>query len=449
MTPKYIAVLLTLFSSCVCSCTRYLDIKPNQSLVVPSQLDDFEALLNNTSVVNSSGVLPEISSDDPYADPSVFASVQPTVRNCYLWAPQPYADQYNYDWNQEYHGIFYDNVVLDGLAKLPAASHGSRFDHIYGSALFYRSFAYFELVQEFAQPYQASSAPTDPGVPLRLTSDPGPATSRSTVQKVYQQILKDLNTSLSELPETVPYPTYPCKAASWGLLARIYLQMGNYPDAELAADSCLASQNSLMDYNSLNASARFPFTRFNPETIYYSELITMGFLYSSQVYVDTNLYNSYEGQDLRRSLFYTGQGNQHHFRGTYTGNRVLFSGICTDEMYLIDAEAAVRNGHEAKAQQQLNTLLQHRYAKASFTPLSIANADSLLSRILLERRKELVFRGLRWFDLERLNQDPKFRTTLIRILDGKTYTLPPGDPRYVFPIPDEELQFSSLPQNPR
>jgi starch-binding outer membrane protein, SusD/RagB family len=69
--------------------------------------------------------------------------------------------------------------------------------------------------------------------------------------------------------------------------------------------------------------------------------------------------------------------------------------------------------------------------------------------ILQERRKELPFTAdVRWEDLRRLNKDPNFQKTIVRVLNGTTYTLPPNDPKYVLPIPENEVQLSGLQQNP-
>jgi hypothetical protein len=97
----------------------------------------------------------------------------------------------------------------------------------------------------------------------------------------------------------------------------------------------------------------------------------------------------------------------------------------------------------------LNTLLMTRWKTGTFVPYQAANADDALQQILTERKKELLFRGTRWADLRRLNKDSKFAMTLTRIINGVTYTLPPNDPRYAMPIPDNEISLSGIPQNAR
>jgi len=73
----------------------------------------------------------------------------------------------------------------------------------------------------------------------------------------------------------------------------------------------------------------------------------------------------------------------------------------------------------------------------------------VLDLVLKERRKELVFRGLRWTDIRRLNQATP-SIILKRRVNGKEDSLMPGDKRFVLPIPPDVIAFNSdMPQNPR
>jgi hypothetical protein len=98
----------------------------------------------------------------------------------------------------------------------------------------------------------------------------------------------------------------------------------------------------------------------------------------------------------------------------------------------------------------LNNLLSFRYLTGTFVPLTASGPEQALDLVLTERRKELVFRGsLRWTDLRRFNKDLNLQVTVTHIINGTTYTLPPNDPRYAMPIPDQEVQLTGIPQNPR
>ena len=74
--------------------------------------------------------------------------------------------------------------------------------------------------------------------------------------------------------------------------------------------------------------------------------------------------------------------------------------------------------------------------------------DEEKRRRLKERRKELLFRGLRWSDLKRYNRDGA-GISLERTVNGTTYTLPPNDLRYAIAIPEDIIKMTGMPQNPR
>lgn len=67
--------------------------------------------------------------------------------------------------------------------------------------------------------------------------------------------------------------------------------------------------------------------------------------------------------------------------------------------------------------------------------------------IVQERRKELVFRNLRWMDIKRLNKEGA-NITLKRIIDGQTFTLPPNNNRFALPLPADIVKMTGMPQNP-
>src|SRR5690606_18453219 len=167
--------------------------------------------------------------------------------------------------------------------------------------------------------------------------------------------------------------------------------------------------------------------------------------------VDRSFYKSFSENDLRKSIFFRENvDGSFYYRGGYTGVlNMMFSGMTNAEIYLMRAECYAREGKISEAMNDLNTLLQNRLDHTHpIIPVTASSKEEALELILLERRRELMFRGLRWPDIKRLNKDGA-NITLTRIVDGKTYTLPPNDNRYALPIPEDVIQLSGMPQNPQ
>jgi len=435
----------------------FLDAKPNDALAVPSTLSDCELLLHDEDILNKfDPALGQIGTDDYYLGSSEWLSL-PTMqeRNGYIWAKDIYAAGTSVvinDWSVPYQRVYYANVVLETLDKI-GASDPSYSTRLRGQALFYRSIAFYDLLQTFSAPYDFTSS-TQLGIPIRLSSDINIKSVRATEKECYAQIIKDMQTAQPLLPTTSDFITRPTKAAGYALMARLYLSIGNYDQAYKYSDSCLALNSSLTDFNTLPASS-FTLTTNNlyplAEDIYHSTLTNYQALAFTRAAVDSTLYQSYEDNDLRKKVFFTLYNGKIRFKGSYEFKNFgySYSGLATDEMFLIRAESAARSGNYQKGMDDLNTLLAMRYATNTFTPRTAIDANDALAQILKERRKELLFRGLRWSDLRRLNREAGFAVSLARSVDGNAYSLPPNDPRYTMPIPQSEIVLSGIQQNSR
>ncbi|QEC78859.1 RagB/SusD family nutrient uptake outer membrane protein [Mucilaginibacter ginsenosidivorax] len=433
----------------------FLDTKPNQALSVPASLGDLQSLLYNEGVFNlNDPALGEMSTDDYYFTDADWASLYLTQeKNTYTWDKEFYdAGSVVLDWNLPYQQVYIANTVLDYLPKISySASQQTQANQIRGAALFYRSIAFYNLVQTFALPYDVKTAATDLGIPLRLNSDPNITSIRATEQQCYDLVIQDLKISLPLLPVIPVYKTLPSRPAANALLSRVYLAIGDFNNAYKYANDCLSDYNTLVDYNSLNPGTNsYLSSTFLSEDIFHSVLEAYSNDQPNSVSIaDTLLYKSYANNDLRKSVFFTPRNGAYYFRGTYDIKGYSFSGIATDEVYLVRAECNARLGNTADAIKDLNTLLVKRWKSNTFIPYTASSSDDALKQILLERRKELLYRGLRWTDLRRLNKDSRFAITLTRNLNGVVYSLPPNDKRYALPIPDNEIQLSGIAQNVR
>ncbi|PWU01146.1 MAG: RagB/SusD family nutrient uptake outer membrane protein [Bacteroidetes bacterium] len=455
--------MLILFSACKKS--EFLNAKPDQNLVVPTTIEELQALLDNDQVMNGTGnfgVMPafgEVGADNYYVNDDLLNSyVDPLGRKTYTWQKELYAGEEIVDWDFPYRSIFYCNEVLEGLKKInPDNSKLEAYNNAKGSALFHRAHMYYQLAQIFAPGYDAATAITDLGIPLRELADIGEKINRSTLAETYTQITNDLKESISLLPITPLYKTRPSKPAAYALLARAYQTMEDYEKSFAYADSCLQLKNDLIDFNTVDTNSVLPFPRFNAEVILHSVMITSDIVVvSGLASVDSNLYSSYSIDDLRRPCYFIDAASGGSlatgmiFRGTYDGSPYYFAGLATDEVYLIRAETAARMGDVTSAMKDLNTLMSARWRAGTFVPFTAADANDALHQILVERRKELLFRGTRWTDLRRLNKDPQFESTSYRLVAGQTYSIPPNDPRYVYPIPDNVISFNpGMIQNSR
>ncbi|WPU94825.1 RagB/SusD family nutrient uptake outer membrane protein [Mucilaginibacter sabulilitoris] len=430
------------------SCNKYLDAKPDQSIATPTTIDDAEGILNNYNFINARyPSASEVSSDDFYLTKPDWSTLADAPRNYYTW--QKY-DMIGGDYSSPYSTIEYANIIIDALPKI-VTTDVTRKNIVQGSALFVRAFNHYSLSQLFAKVYDKNTANVDLGIVLRLTSDIAVKPVRSTNTETYNSIIMDLKRAVTLLPANTVQKFKPSKAAVYGLLARVYLSMSDYPNAGLYADSALSFYNKLINYNNVSTTATVPFVQFNDEVIYDARTSTPAALSSSKAKIDTLLYGSYSTNDLRKTiLFKTNANGSHAFKGNYTGqnNASLFTGIATNELYLIKAEADVRGGKSMGALQTINNLLVNRYKQGTYVPYDTSDPGQLLLFILQERRKDLPFRSLRWTDLRRFSKESNYKVILSRNLEGQTFQLPPGDPRYVFEIDRNAVNASGLVQNP-
>jgi len=446
---------LSLLPVSLLSCGKFLEKVPDPSLAIPTTVSGFRELLDNDLITNNStpglGIL---GSDDIMLNFTTWQTTDPTPKSAYIWEKEIYEDDAAFPWSAPYKVIYYCNVVMDWMpgVAIPDAATQREYDAVIGTALFTRAFQFQNLEETFGQIFRPGLASSAMGIPLRLVSDPHLQVGRASVQQVYDQIIKDLKRSIPLLPDEVQFTrrNRPCKPAAYALLSRAYLSIQDYDNGRIYADSCLRLYNKLVDYDTVNAAASRPFSiSGNDEVLYQCTAVNFRAQSQPSTQVDTLLYGSYAADDLRKSIFFKASGTGHYFRAHYSGRTYLFSGLAVDEVYLTRAECYARMGRDQEALADLNALLTRRWKKGTFQPYEVATAGDVLSLVLAERRKETLFRETRWADLRRLNQEGHAGGALRRVLNDNEYLLTPGDPRYAYPIPKEEVRLGDIPQNPR
>lgn len=393
------------------SCQGFLDEKPTKSILVPESVPDFEALLDGYGTMNLTTILPFMFSDDYWTSKSNWQNFNSWQQRAYLWDLDPYLpDEAPLDYSIMYRKISYANVTLDKLNEDPDWLEEDKM-RLKGKALFWRASAYFELAVLYL-PMPSSTLDSDEFViPMPSTADINAAQELKTSEEVFTEILNDLQEAILLLPIKTDYATQPSLYAGYGLLARISLYLGNYSDAATYAKLVLDGGFTLMDYQDLDFSQAYPSPLFNSETILFTFLAPQGSVSGENVaYVDSLFVKSFDSLDLRSKFLFENNMNSTSFKGSYTGNYELFTGVALDEIYLILAEAHVRLGDIEKAKNYLDILLASRIVDYA------GNEDqqNYLKTVLEERRKTLLYRGQRWADLKRFSYHDGEQLTLRR-----------------------------------
>ncbi|WP_373496221.1 RagB/SusD family nutrient uptake outer membrane protein [Aquiflexum sp.] len=425
-------------------CEEFLDVKPNLNLEVPEDIESVQAILDAESRINVSTALDIMAADEYYLLPEIHDNLDLMYQSLHIWDmdPEIYLNGSTNDWNRPYQIIFAANFCISQLDKIGRnPSNLDLWDNLKGRSFFVRAHAFADLVKQFAPQYDPATAQHILAVPMPLEADVNSILDFGNLLEVYDQILLDIENSLSLLPELPRLRSQPSKAAAYGLQARVFLMMKDYPKALEASENALAIQNTLLDFSTLNPQSNYPVPRGNGEVIYHTLGATYsGMTFSAETRIDPDLFNMYHFDDLRRGIyFFSRPQGQINFKGSFNTGHQYFTGITVGEMLLTKAECAFRGGDSMKAEDAINTFLESRFKKGSFTPVSLNSLENPLKFLLDERKKELLFRGRRWADIKRLTGDSGYKMEIKRVLGDRVYTLPDDPMMQVLPVPPNEF----------
>ncbi|MCP1996837.1 RagB/SusD family nutrient uptake outer membrane protein [Flavobacterium sp. HSC-61S13] len=370
------------------------------------------------------------------------------------------------------------NVIINNVDQAQGSQEER--DMLKGQSLFYRAFCHFQLVQLYAMRYQSASTNNQLGIPI-IVSKAIETPTRATVEEVYQQINDDLDQSITLLQAYQrPNKSHLDQSVAKGLKARVALVQGNWNIAAQLAQE--AKQGFALMSPELYRSGFNSYE--NTEWMWGSHIVvdqTLYFAnfgaYMSRNYSSSNirsnpkainswLYSQISESDVRSTIF--DPSGQHldmpagyelpsaFSKRPYTSQKFLAVSSADSrmdipymraaEMYLIEAEAKARLG-SVDANQVLYELVKSRNPSYE---ISTKSGQELIDEILIQRRIELWGEGFRFFDLKRTNA-PLDRTGANHssTLTGEVMTVPAGDQRWEWLIPQAEINANPLIiQNP-
>lgn len=355
-------------------------------------------------------------------------------------------------WNQAYIVISNASRIIQGVNNVTfSTTEQAESKNIQGEAYTLRALMHFELVRHFAQPYNFTANASHPGIPLILDVPPGEtlAPSRNTVAEVYAGITSDLNAALPLL--TIKKNGRVTLEFAKGLLAKVYLYMGRWADAEKLCTEIIDSKRFKL-YDQTNFVSSWS-AKFGTESLF--EVVNLsddnagtdnlGYFYEQSGYGDglatEDIYNQYSATDARRGVIEKGKRNQANGENpAYIIHKYPKGASTRDdnmkimrfaEVYLMRAEARAEQSKEALALEDLNLVAKR--CDPSAATIS-ASGQALIDAIILERRKELAFEGDRLFDLMRRKITfTKYQSTTV-----SRQVTPPND-LLIGPIPQREI----------
>ena len=428
------------------NCNRFLDEKSDSNLATAETLADNQALLDDYATLASNSTSGEIASDDVFVTDADFNTMyDEAMKRLYTWEPSYVSLPTGSDWENCFRRIKIYNTVLFNLGHYEIGNS----DNVEGQALLLRGAAYLEAAQIWCLAYDKNTAEAKLGLPLRLDPDMNIPSVRSTLQETYSQILVDLHRAAILLPVNQLAVSRPSKITALAYLSRVYLYMGDYTNALKHGKEALSYHDGLMNFNTLNPASAYPIKNKNVEVLLPTLMSYSPFLATTKAKINNNLYQSYDANDLRKTIFFKPLATgEILFKGNYSGSTTRMTCIATDEVYLNVAEAQAFLDDKTSAMHTLNDLLRTRWKSGTFIELSASSAAQALQMIRAERRKELLFRGLRWADLKRYNREGA-NISLSKTISGQLFTLPPNDLRYAIAIPEDIIKMTGMPQNPR
>ncbi len=467
-----IAILSALILT-VASCSDKLELLPEQSLAGSQAFSSAANAESTLRGVYSQSQLLEVFGSGPQiifdyqADNTEFVGSFPTLQdiNSYV-TTSPNATIQVY-WQVNYRVINAANSVIENVpnVKDPALTPEIS-KRLIAEAKFLRAITHLNLINMFAQPFQVQNG-ASLGVPLLLKSFTGEIEypSRATVAACYEQIIKDLNEALIDLPavSTAASRGRATKGAAAGYLSRLHLYKGEFQKAADFANQVItatATYSLAANYSFYGAAptAEHVFVLINSATdngrtgsggwaSYHRPAANGG---RGDCAMTANLEASFtkEATDKRLvdlSTFVTaadGQRRRMTLKFPDAANNTDLSPLLrTSEMYLTRAEAlAELNGINAESLTLVNGI-RTRAGLPAWTSTTFATKEAFVSAILEERRKELCFEGHRRMDL--LRRGLPLRTT------GTTATLAIyGGLKTVLPLPQREIDLNkNLVQN--
>lgn len=397
----------------------------------------------------------EIPSDNTYDE--VPANDNFTYGELDFFTVQPNNSLLASTWKENYIGIQQANIVLNRIGNVPM--NPSQKNIRIGEIKFLRALMYFNLVRIFGD------------VPLVTKESVNVndyfGQGRTSIEIVYGFVESELKDAISLLPETTSQKGRVTKGAALGILGKVLMTRNKYNEALLFLKQVEGLGYSLLT----DVTKIFDITNKNNAEVIFDVQFASGLNGNSegslayQMFSPSGFSSGAKGHNLPTkeiyNVFTTGDKRRDAYIGL-TNNGIPYSKKLTKsatapadggsnvvilrlaDVYLLVAECYAKSNDLMNGNLYLNKIKN----RAGLPSVNITDQTLLLEEIALERRKELVGEGHRWFDLVRTGKALQVMKAHFQNTPGYgTATIQSHN--LIMPVPQNQINTDpAIQQNP-
>lgn len=480
----YLSVLLS-------ACDSFLEEVPDNRVAL-DDLDKAAQLMTN-AYSNASYAFTDWMTDDFTF--TVGTTLRPEHQRMYVW-DDPFSDPDNTDtpaffWYQTYNAIAHANEVLNIIDELEVSEEDEGYrDAIKGEALLARAYGHFMLVNLFSEDNWILKDGSGLGVPYIKTPETEFLVeySRPSVQRTYEEIEDDLKEGL-ELVNDSYYANsgkyHFTRNAALAFASRFYMFKGDFirclqysnellgsnPEAfvrDMTSEEFRSAKSSTTGYPQLYSSPDLPSNIMLMRKISLVQRTDFAFGIDRNDYAALFARNIFDNVTderenpawvkglnalfpvryeslFQRSSINSNVGTPYHIALAFRGEEVLLNRIeCYIQMGNFDAAIADFQVLTDRRYSGEDLVLSMDRLRDSY-PSTWTDFTILYEYLILERQKEFIAQGLRWFDLKR------FQIGVEHVgADGNVIaTLESDDIRKILQIPTSAVEVGGLEPNER
>lgn len=440
---------LFLFGLTFTSCESYLDEVP-KGLKLPTTLADFEALIRDEYTNQTVDVSQALNLlNDKYVSPATLSFDELTKAN-YMWDETANrielnrADEVTY--YRSYAAISSFNLIIENALSSTEATETQKRE-VWAEAKVLQAMCYFDLVNFYADTYEASTANTKLSVPLITSADINAPSKQVTIQEMYDYIIKQIDDAIPYLSKVSQTALHPNLGTAYAFYSRVYLQMNNYTEALKYADLALAENNRLYNWTTYYDTNKVIIETPNsytstPSPMGYNYIENYTYRHGSVARLTTESNIPVE----RAMRFETGDarflsrwktrtvGAETYYRSTLSGN-FNYGGITTVEIYLIKAECLARAEQINDAMDILDEVRKTRILPSEYQKLTTTDKTVAINAILKTKKNELILTLIPFADAKRLNAEGIYKVNFSKTDSGTTYMLSSDSHLWTMPFP--------------